>query len=382
MKRDLKREILPLLLFLLGCIGMLFLPEGPRILQQKGIREKALVLSVDNSQLQTLGALPYGTQSLQVKMLEGEGKGRTFQAGNELRGHMELDKLFTPGDRIVVARGEGSLQETSGLTAQDHDRSGFLYGLFGAFALFLILFGSWTGARALLSFVLGCLTVWKVIIPLVLRGASPLWTIFFAVVLLTFGIIFLVAGFNKKGLAASLGAVSGVLAGLLMAELFTALMKLNGAVLPFAQTLVNSGYESLPVRELFTGGLILCASGAVMDLAMDIASGTEELARHAPELTFRELFFSGIRMGRSVVGTMTTTLLLAYSGGFITLLMMFYAQGTPIEEFLNNPLVASEAVKTLVGSFALVLVAPFTAFIAAGIYGGKKREPAETCKEE
>ena len=109
-----------------------------------------------------------------------------------------------------------------------------------------------------------------------------------------------------------------------------------------------------------------------MDLAMDIASGVEELALHNPDLPGKELVKSGFRIGRSVVGTMTTTLLLAYSGGYITLLMMFSAQGTPVLEFLNSSLVASELVKTLIGSFSLVLVAPFTALISGWIFVRKK----------
>ena len=93
--------------------------------------------------------------------------------------------------------------------------------------------------------------------------------------------------------------------------------------------------------------------------------GVDEVARHNPTLPPRALFLSGIRIGRAVVGTMTTTLLLAYSGGYLTLLMMFAAQGTPPLVFLNSTLVSAEMVKTLVGSFGLVLVAPFTAFAAA-----------------
>ena len=108
-----------------------------------------------------------------------------------------------------------------------------------------------------------------------------------------------------------------------------------------------------------------------MDLAMDIASGVEEVARHNPELPPKVLTASGMRIGRSVVGTMTTTLLLAYSGGYITLLMMFSAQGSSLIEILNNPLVASESVKTLIGSFSLVLVAPFTAIFAGFLIRGK-----------
>ena len=142
--------------------------------------------------------------------------------------------------------------------------------------------------------------------------------------------------------------------------------------MPYAQTLLHSGFEYLSLSDIYIGAIFLSSSGAVMDLAMDIASGLEELSLHNKNLRFKELFKSGLRIGRSVVGTMTTTLLLAYSGGYLTLMMMFAAQGTSPLDFINNPYVASEIVKTLVGSFGLVLVAPFTAFAGAMIFGNKK----------
>ena len=121
------------------------------------------------------------------------------------------------------------------------------------------------------------------------------------------------------------------------------------------------------------GAAVLASSGAVMDLAMDVAAGVDEVARRNPELPARELWRSGVRIGRSVVGTMTTTLLLAYSGGYITLLMVFAAQGTKPADFLNSTLVSAETVKTLVGSFSLVLVAPCTALAGAFILKGKRK---------
>ena len=107
-----------------------------------------------------------------------------------------------------------------------------------------------------------------------------------------------------------------------------------------------------------------------MDLSMDVASGMEEVGRF--RANFKTLFFAGIRIGRSVVGTMSTTLLLAYAGGYLTLLMAFMANGAEPADFLNNPYIACESVKTLVGSFGLVLVAPFTALAGAFIMSEKK----------
>ena len=100
--------------------------------------------------------------------------------------------------------------------------------------------------------------------------------------------------------------------------IFTHLFKINGAVMPYAQALLNSGYEYLNLSDIYIGAIFLSSSGAVMDLAMDVASGIEEIARRRSGLPVKELFLSGIRIGRSVVGTMTTTLLLAYSGGYLS----------------------------------------------------------------
>ena len=370
-RRSARHDIIVFAVLLLGCVILWFVPAPKSGTENDGIRTRAKVVSADDSAVEVHGLLKYGTQSLQVEILEGPWKGRTFRAENIIRAQMELDKVFKPGDTILTVLQQGDTPEHSVIRAQDHDRSGWTFLLAGLFCLFLCVFGGWTGVKALFSFFLSCMVIWKGVIPLVLKGWNASWTIFAFVCLLTAAIMYLVAGINRKGTAAFLGAITGVFAGLLMSHLFTAVMKINGAVLPYSQTLYYSGFSFLDLQDLFTGALILASSGAVMDLAMDIASGVEEVARHNPELPSKALTASGMRIGRSVVGTMTTTLLLAYSGGYITLLMMFSAQGSSLIEILNNPLVASESVKTLIGSFSLVLVAPFTAIFAGFLIRGK-----------
>ena len=357
------------------CVGMYFLPSPPPLIKNEGDSELARVVGVDNGDIRQHGLIRAGSQVLEVEVRSGRFKGKRFSAGNELRGNLELDKEFKPGDLITVTVPENADPGNTALTARDHWRTGWELVLFGGFCLLLVVFGGWVGAKALLSFVFSCFAVWKLVIPLVLRGWSADWVIFGTVAILTGAIVGLVAGWSRKGLAAFIGSAAGVLAGLVMAHLFGRLMKINGATMPYVQTLWYSGYEELSLPDIFIGAMILAGSGAVMDLAMDIASGVEEVARHNPDLPFRELAASGIRIGRSVVGTMTTTLLLAYSGGYITLLMVFAAQGTRVMDFLNNPLVAAEVVKTLIGSFSLVLVAPLTA-LASGWIFSRKRPPA------
>ncbi|MPN05148.1 hypothetical protein SDC9_152398 [bioreactor metagenome] len=179
--------------------------------------------------------------------------------------------------------------------------------------------------------------------------------------MLTAAIIFIVAGINRKGAAAFTGGMSGVAASCVMAFVFTHLFRINGATMPYSQALLYSGYSSLNLADIYIGAVFLAASGALMDLAMDVAAGMAEVLKANPEIGRRKLILSGLSIGRSVVGTMTTTLLLAYSGGYLTLMMAFTAQGVGLEDFINNPYVATELVKTIIGSFGLVLVAPLTA---------------------
>ena len=367
MKRPL-REIVSVVILAVCCVALWFVPPPRAVASPEGVATRARVVSVDDSMLETHGYLRFGTQRLDVELLAGPMKGRTFRAANELRAQMELDKLFRPGDTALVIVRPGDEPSDATLVARDHWRLGWAGGLFAAFCVLLSAFGGWTGAKALFSFVFSCFVVWKGIIPLALRGWPASWTAFAAVCLLTAVIMYLVAGPTRKGLAAFLGAALGVFAGLAMAHLFGRLMHINGATLPYAPALLNSGYEFLDLPDVFIGAMVLASSGAVMDLAMDIASGVEEVARHSPSLPAHELLRSGLRIGRSVTGTMTTTLLLAYSGGFLTLLMAFAAQGTAPRDFLNSTLVSAELVKTLIGSFSLVLVAPFTALVSARVF--------------
>lgn len=368
-----KRDICFSAVILLCCIGLYFVPSPPQLAKQSGQPAAAEVIAVDNSLVEQHGLVKFGSQKLTVRLLNPKYKGAVFRANNEMRAQMELDKQFASGDTAVVILQETDNPQDTVLVAQDHFRLGWGLALFAGFCLLLCIFGGWTGVKALFSFVFSCIMIWKVVIPLVMAGWNASWLIFCSVCVLTAVIMYLVAGFSRKGIAALTGSAAGIFAGLAMAHIFTRIMKINGATLPYVQTLLYSGYEFLNIQDIFIGAMILASSGAVMDLAMDIAAGVEEVAHHNPELPSAELIKSGLRIGRSVVGTMTTTLLLAYSGGYITLLMMFASQGTSPLDCLNSTLVSAEVVKTLIGSFSLVLVAPFTAFFAGWIFQPAKK---------
>ena len=373
----LKRKSTPTFVLLLLLAGLTYfllkLPSPPPLVSAADFStSRAEVLETDDSSVDTHGFVEYGTQRLKVRLPDG----RIVSAENELRAQLDYDKKFKKGDTALVILPSnfslGSMPDGP-LVVRDYWRLGWIGVLFAAFAVFLVAFAGWTGVGALFTFFFSCLVVWKLLIPSVLSGYNPVLVSFVVVSILTAVIIFLVAGFNKKGLSAFVGAMLGSLASLALAGLFSSLVNINGGTMPSSQQLLYSCPYIVSLREIFTGAIILASSGAVMDLAMDIASGVAEVRLHNSSLKFGDLFKSGCRMGRAVVGTMTTTLLLAYSGGYLTLLMVFAAEGVRPMDFLNSSVVSAEIVKTLVGSFGLVAVAPFTAFASAFFFSYEKR---------
>ena len=215
--------------------------------------------------------------------------------------------------------------------------------------------------------------IWKVLVPCYLKGYSPVWIGIIITAFLTAIIIFFVYGIDKKTLAATSGALLGIITTCILGVTFTGLFKIHGAIMPNAESLIYSGYQNLDLTSIFMASIFIGASGAMMDLSVDITSAIAEVIAKKPSIAKKEAILSGMNVGRAAMGTMTTTLLLAYSGGYISLLMVFMAQGTPIDHILNYKYVASEVLDTVVGSFGLVTVAPFTA-VMAGIMLTKKNK--------
>jgi uncharacterized membrane protein len=136
----------------------------------------------------------------------------------------------------------------------------------------------------------------------------------------------------------------------------------------WSESLLYSGYQNLDLTQVYTAAVYLSCSGAILDLAIDISAALNELVMHKPDITRSALIHSGLNIGKSVVGTQTTTLLLAYMGGYITIMMVYTAQATPLMSILNSKSIAAEVLLTFVGCIGLVLVAPLTSTIGGLIY--------------
>lgn len=339
-------------------------------------RVRARVLSTDESTVKSSGLILSGEQYCKLKILNGKFKGQEVKGVNMLSGSLESDKMFEKGDVAhVVISYKGN--EVLSVMMSDHFRIGQELILAAMFVVLLILFAGKTGLRAVYSFVITILTIWKVMVPAYLRGINPVWCGIVVTAFLTVLIIFLVYGFDKKTIAASSGALLGVFVTCVLGCIFTDLFKIHGAVMSYSESLLYSGYQDLNLTRIFMSGIFIGASGAMMDLAVDITSAVNEVIEKKPDIKWREAARSGMNVGRAAMGTMTTTLLLAYSGGYIALLMTFMAQGTPVDNILNYKYVSAEILDTIVGSFGLVTVAPFTAVTSGILLTKKKKEVSE-----
>ncbi|MCI7263128.1 MAG: YibE/F family protein [Clostridiaceae bacterium] len=359
---------------LLICI-LIAIPTGfeDALIYQGTERAVGRVIETDNSAIITSGMIQSGEQTCTLLIENGRFQGRRLEGVNFLSGSLEKDKIYKTGDKALLTisyQGE----EIRSVVMSDHYRLTKEIVLLLIFAVFLVLFAGKNGFQAILSFLITILTIWKILVPCYLKGYSPVWVGIFITAFLTLMIIFFVYGMDRRTVAATSGALLGVVTTCILGILFTDLFQIHGAIMPNAESLLYSGYQHLNLTAIFMSSIFIGASGAMMDLSVDITSAIAEIVAKKPDISRLEAIRSGINVGRAAMGTMTTTLLLAYSGGYISLLMVFMAQGTPIDHILNYKYVASEILDTVVGSFGLVTVAPFTAVMAGILLAGKKKQ--------
>lgn len=368
MKQIYNRYIFPHLPFLICMLllGILIaLPTGyeDAVIYQGTDRCRAEVLDTDESTVISSGLIRSGEQDCRVRLLGGRFKGQEVQAYNLLTGSLQTDKIYETGDiaQVVISYQDN---EVISVNMIDHYRLDKEFILLAIFSVVLIIFAKGIGLRSLLSFGITVLMIWKVLVPSCLNGGNPVLIGLAIITVLTVVIISLVYGYDRRFIAATLGVMLGVITTCVLGIVFTKLFKIHGAVMSNSESLLYSGYEYLNLTSIFMASIFIGASGAIMDIAVDITSAIYEVVEKKPDIGWKEATMSGIHVGRAAMGTMSTTLLLAYSGGYLALLMVFMAQGTPIYNILNYKDVASEILHTIVGSFGLVAVAPFTALMS------------------
>ena len=355
-------KIIFFLLFLLYPFNQIVAEEDINVFY-----EKARVLSIQEKtkELETTevggqkGVIV--VQDIKIKVLSGELSGLEKNIENTLSLN-PLDIKLKEGDNILLyieqfPDGEYSFQ------IQSYYVFGTTILLILLFLLTLIIIGGLQGLKAVISLSVSVVMIFKILIPMTLKGINPIilsLIISAAIAIIT---LLLISGFKKKTLAAILGTVGGVALSAIIATIFGNLTHLNGLADEHARILFDQ-FPNLNYKGLLFAGIIVGALGAVMDVAMSIASTIAEVKKAQPDIPKGKLIKAGLAVGKDVMGTMSNTLIFAYVGSSLFLLMLFSNESESYIKFLNFNFVTEEIIRSIAGSIGLVLAIPLTAIIA------------------
>lgn len=313
-------------------------------------------------------------QNAKIRILTGKHKGETITAQNVIDERMVYKLEIDEGDEVLLYLEEDENGDILNAYVAEISRQKYLFYLLVIFLLSLAVFGGIKGLKTIVTLVLTGFAVIKILLPGLLAGYNP--------ILITVGIcagitavtLFIISGINKKTLSAIIGTTGGVLAAGIIALIFGSLAKLTGLGEQEAQMLmfIPQGV-SFDFKGLLFSGIIIGALGAVMDVGMSIASSMYEIQTVKPEIKTHELIRAGMNVGRDIMGTMSNTLILAYAGASLPLLLLFMAHSVPFVELINWDTIASEVVRALAGSTGLIFTIPLTAIVSAAL--GRKRQP-------
>lgn len=340
--------------------------------------EKGVVTEILQDNVQPDGSR-VGEQVVRVLMKTGELKGREIETTSS-SGFL-FGAPCTVGMKVVVMQSLAGDTVVSSVYAQDRE---FQILAFAAlYLLALCLIGGWQGAKGALGlvFTFGCI-LW-VYLPLVYRGWSPFWSAVLVCAVTAVVTLWLVGGPTRKTLVAAAGTVAGVVMAGVAASLFSLATGITGWNVSDIESLMTLwSTADIQVGGLLFSGLLISSLGATMDVAMSIASSMAEVQAQTPDISRRALFQAGMRVGRDMMGTDSNTLILAFAGGSVSMLVLDYAYDLPWLQIINSNNIGIAVMQGLAGSFGVVLSVPVTVALAMLLYVRPDRETPALLERE
>ena len=310
----------------------------------------------------SLGDAPQVRQIIDVEILNGQNKGNTYKLENIIGSNPYYDIHVHLKDKLLLHTESGDAGTEYFIA--DLYRMNVLYFLAGIFCILVIIIGRLKGLFSLVSIAATVLLIFSVLCPMILAGVPPLAGTILVCLLSTVITMYLVGGINSKSTSATAGTVLSLIVAGAASLLTIKFAKLTGFSDETTLYLYSS-HPELDFTSITASVIIIAALGAVMDIAMSIASTVNEIYQTNKSLTVKELFDAGMNVGRDVIGTMANTLILVYMGGALPLLLL--AGGIDAYKFFNLNAVVTEISSAIIGSIALLLCVPITAIISANL---------------
>ena len=327
------------------------------------VYEKAIVTKINSDTLSPDPDYPYiniGKQYLEVKITSGENKGKIVSVINFV-GRTD-NKPVKVGTKLIIS----SYDNFISTIIVNYNREISIYILLFIFIFVVLFLGKSKGAKSLFSLIFTMICIFFMFIPLIINGMNPIIASIIIVILSTMVTMISLNGATKKTFIASLSCIlCTIIAGLIayIFGRFNNISTLNTAELQ--DLLFVSTKTSLKVKDLLFAGILISSLGAIMDTTMSITSSIFEMKDINNKLSKSQLFISGMNIGKDIMGTMTNTLILAFTGSSINILIIYFMYNMPYIQLINIDLIVLEIIQGLSGGIALILSIPITAFAAS-----------------
>ncbi|MCI1944212.1 YibE/F family protein [Clostridium luticellarii] len=330
--------------------------------------EKAQVLDVKNNSLKQFNEsknIYFGTQQAKIKILSGEHSGEVKDVTNYLSDTHNV--YLKPNMKIVVdiaTAGNGSYS----VTVYNYYRATVQYIFIFIFLALLCIIGGKKGFKSVLGLIFTLCCIIFLFVPMLYRGYSPVLSAILIVIITTCISLFLLNGKSSKTLSAVLGTISGVIIAGIIEFIFGHFAHLTGLNLTQVESLnMISNVSGMKVYGLLTAAILIASLGAVMDVSISIASSIQEIYMSNPQISKKELFESGMNIGRDMMGTMANTLILAFAGASLSMIIIIYSYNLSYNQLINMDMVSLEIIQGLTGSMAVIFTVPIVSFISAEI---------------
>lgn len=311
-----------------------------------------------------------GTQELEIRILTGDHKDEIMSLTNYMSALFNVD--LEKGDNIIVR----IMTDEDGAyyaSVFNYDR-GIVVGAFVLiFFVLLAILGGKKGIGALIGLLFTLSCIWFILIPAIITGLPVIPVTVIVIGVTSAGALLLLNGLSRKTFCAVLGCFIGVLTAGIIAALVGAITPINGFNMTEAENLILYGADKgLKISGLLVCGVLISALGAVMDVALGIASSVNELRINNPKATAKELFKSGMNIGKDAMGTMANTLILAFAGSSLNMLILVQTYDIPFRQLINTDYICIEIIQSISGAVGILLTVPIVALISAAVMSGQK----------
>lgn len=336
------------------------------LMQDKDVTYLAKIAKVISSEIKNVPNLNTTSnyQTVVVEFLSGERKGGTQKI-------TDSNFLMSTGDKVYV-RYTRTSDGTEYYSIQEPYRLHILFWLLGLFIVVALLFGGKQGILGLFALFISFGFVFKLMFPSILNGGNIIFISTLGALTALFVVMFVTHGFSRLTTAAFLGCSVSVLFTVFLAKYAVGYMHLSGFSSEESVYLNMATQGSLDFVALLVGGIIIGVIGVIDDIAITQASVVNELYGSNPSIEVRTLYLRALKVGKDHMGAVINTLILAYTGASLPLVLLFYVSETPALELINREVIATEIVRSIVGSIGLLLAVPLTTFIAVLLIHGRK----------